>query len=595
MLFFTFNLDSYFFYSILPELFIILFVLILILIAVTGKKEDKWDLLPFFLEVSGYFYIFLIMLLACLYNSNLFPDNLTIFYCYQTLKLNKILILMKILLSVFALGCVSTVKRYLMLYSLTGYEYPLLISLATLAMFLSLSANNWIILFLALELQALCFLVLFAWNRRSEKAINATLKFTVINFIASTLILIAIIEIILYTQTFNMYLANPYFFMKNIFGLTFFNNINESFGNNPLFIAWLLQKNYLEVDYFHNLQQLFYLLQQQNVPGNVLDQAFTMIWSNPAVFLQMQLTEGFTYNALWQFVGFLLVLGFAMKLGLVPFGFWLQDLYTSISLPVLTFFSTAPKLTYVTILLSLYINLFMFINPTSFLTPMIMLGAVTMIIGNCLMFTARNNLLILLAWSSVANMGLLFLLFGKYPLSAFTFSFIIYYTIGTFVFFLMLQYFIIMDETGIVRHPIYFADLSVVRYHVSYKLVFILLVFSFLNSFGIPPLLGFWMKFSALQGLVINLFTFMDWFFILSVVLMTIIGGFGYIRVLYTLISENNQLGLQLLYWPNTKNDTFIAAIWFTVSQMLAFVCYMNLNDLINVNLLLTQTIFIAH
>ena len=595
MLFFTFNLDSYFFYSILPELFIILFVLILILIAVTGKKEDKWDLLPFFLEVSGYFYIFLIMLLACLYNSNLFPDNLTIFYCYQTLKLNKILILMKILLSVFALGCVSTVKRYLMLYSLTGYEYPLLISLATLAMFLSLSANNWIILFLALELQALCFLVLFAWNRRSEKAINATLKFTVINFIASTLILIAIIEIILYTQTFNMYLANPYFFMKNIFGLTFFNNINQSFGNNPLFIAWLLQKNYLEVDYFHNLQQLFYLLQQQNVPGNVLDQAFTMIWSNPAVFLQMQLTEGFTYNALWQFVGFLLVLGFAMKLGLVPFGFWLQDLYTSISLPVLTFFSTAPKLTYVTILLSLYINLFMFINPTSFLTPMIMLGAVTMIIGNCLMFTARNNLLILLAWSSVANMGLLFLLFGKYPLSAFTFSFIIYYTIGTFVFFLMLQYFIIMDETGIVRHPIYFADLSVVRYHVSYKLVFILLVFSFLNSFGIPPLLGFWMKFSALQGLVINLFTFMDWFFILSVVLMTIIGGFGYIRVLYTLISENNQLGLQLLYWPNTKNDTFIAAIWFTVSQMLAFVCYMNLNDLINVNLLLTQTIFIAH
>ena len=227
MLFFTFNLDSYFFYSILPELFIILFVLILILIAVTGKKEDKWDLLPFFLEVSGYFYIFLIMLLACLYNSNLFPDNLTIFYCYQTLKLNKILILMKILLSVFALGCVSTVKRYLMLYSLTGYEYPLLISLATLAMFLSLSANNWIILFLALELQALCFLVLFAWNRRSEKAINATLKFTVINFIASTLILIAIIEIILYTQTFNMYLANPYFFMKNIFGLTFFNNINQ--------------------------------------------------------------------------------------------------------------------------------------------------------------------------------------------------------------------------------------------------------------------------------------------------------------------------------------------------------------------------------
>jgi hypothetical protein len=60
----SFNLDSYFFYSILPEIFIILFVLSLILIAVTGKKEDKWDLLPFFLEASVYFYVFLIMLLG---------------------------------------------------------------------------------------------------------------------------------------------------------------------------------------------------------------------------------------------------------------------------------------------------------------------------------------------------------------------------------------------------------------------------------------------------------------------------------------------------------------------------------------------------
>mgnify|MGYP003350431975 CR=1 FL=1 len=55
-----------------------------------------------------------------------------------------------------------------------------------------------VILFVFLELQALCFLVLFAWNRRNEKAINATLKFAVVNFIASTLILLGFIEIILY-------------------------------------------------------------------------------------------------------------------------------------------------------------------------------------------------------------------------------------------------------------------------------------------------------------------------------------------------------------------------------------------------------------
>jgi NADH:ubiquinone oxidoreductase subunit 2 (subunit N) len=69
----------------------------------------------------------------------------------------------------------------------------------------------------------------------------------------------------------------------------------------------------------------------------------------------------------WDLVSFLLIMGFVIKLGLAPFGLWLQDLYTSISIPVLTFFSTAPKITYITILVSLYMNLFIVVNPENFL------------------------------------------------------------------------------------------------------------------------------------------------------------------------------------------------------------------------------------
>lgn len=423
----NFNLDSYFFYSILPELFLLLFVVTLIMVAVTTPKAQKWDLLAYFLDASAVFYMFLIALLVVLYYSNLYPENLTVFYAYQTLKLNQVLLLMKILVAVLTLGCLTTVKRYFMVQALTSYEYPVLISVATLSMFVALSANNWIILFLALELQALCFLVLFAWNRRSAKAINATLKFTVLNFLASTLILIAVIEIILYTQTFNMYLANPYFLLKNLMGLTM-----EGVNTNPLFLTWLLQKNYLQGADFQSFQHLFQVLPDQ---AGLHQQLFNILWTNPAVFLHTTVLEGFTSNPVWFMVGFLLVVGFAMKLGMVPFGFWLADLYTSIPLPVLTFFATAPKLTYMTILLSLYVNLFMFVNPSAFLYPMIFLGSLTVLVGNCLMFTVRSNLLVLLAWSSVANMGLLCLTFGKYPLSTFTFNFLIYYILGTFAFF----------------------------------------------------------------------------------------------------------------------------------------------------------------
>jgi len=93
---------------------------------------------------------------------------------------------------------------------------------------------------------------------------------------------------------------------------------------------------------------------------------FLYMVDNPGELLNKM---GYSYQSLWQFTGFLIVLGFAMKLGLVPFGFWLQDLYGGVSLPVLTFFSTAPKLTYMVILLSLYMNLFSYVNPEAFFIP----------------------------------------------------------------------------------------------------------------------------------------------------------------------------------------------------------------------------------
>ena len=560
-LFFNFqlSLDSYSFWGLCPEAMLISFILLLIMVAITTPKNQKVLLLDSFLNWSTLFFLVFIFYYIYLLSSNLFPEHLTVFFCYSTLKLNRMLIVVKMMLSFFAAGSLMAVKRYLKLYQLPGYEYPLLISLATLSMFFSVSANNWIILFLSLEFQALCFLVLFAWNRRSEKAINATLKFTVINFVASTLILLALIEIILFTQTFNMHLANPIFFIKSFLSHKYSDNSGVL---NSTFMSWGAQ---------HGISLFKYqYLTDVNLGLDSLDKFWYMV-DNPAELLNKM---GYSYQSLWQFTGFLIVVGFAMKLGLVPFGFWLQDLYGGVSLPVLTFFSTAPKLTYMVILLSLYMNLFSYVNPEAFLYPFLILGVVTVIVGNIVMFTVRNNLLTLLAWSSIANMGLLFFLFGKYPLNSYTLTFISYYTISTFLFFLLMQYFLIMDETGSVRHPIYFNDLSVVRNHPAARLIFMALILSFLNFFGIPPLLNFWMKFTVLQGLVINSLSASEWFLLVGLALTTIIGGFSYIRIIYTLLTENNHLGLHLLYYPNTKNDAINAAIGFGAFQWAAYSYY---------------------
>jgi len=587
MSFFTLNFDSYFFYSIIPELFLIAYVLLLILTAVTTKPADKGLLIPLFLESCSYLFVTLIFYFLFLLSSNLFPTDLTVFFCYNTLKLTQFLIYIKILLLVLALGSIITIKRYLMLYQIVGYEYPLIIVLSVVAMFFSISANNWIILFLSLELQALCFLVLFAWNRRSEKAINATLKFTVINFIASTLIILAFIEIILYTQTFNMYLANPIFLFKNI--INYFYVKGSLF--DPYFLVWgvINSMESLEYHYFFDLKILFGngFFDTHAKDGVFIINYFWYVIDNPGYLFQHVTQTGFVYNPVWQFVGFLIVVGFAMKLGLVPFGFWLQDLYMSVSLPVLMFFATAPKITYVTILISLYINLFSFVNPEAFLYPLLILGTLTVVLANLMMFTIRNNLLNLLAWSSIANMGLLFLIFGKYPLQGYLLTYIIYYVVGTLLFFLALQYFVILDASGVVRHPMYFTDLTVVRTHTHYKPLFILLVFSFLNFFGIPPLLGFWMKFAIFQGLVVNLHSFGDWSFIVSLVMITIIGGFSYIRVLYTLLTENTNLGLSLIYWPDTQTDVIVIFTSFVVIQIASFLFFDTFLSIFHVSTLL--------
>lgn len=102
------------------------------------------------------------------------------------------------------------------------------------------------------------------------------------------------------------------------------------------------------------------------------------------------------------------------------------------------------------------------------------------------------------------------------------------------------------------------------------------------------------MKFSALQGLVLNTITMVDWLFLLLLVLMVIVGGFSYLRVLYTLVTENQHLGLQLVYWPYTKNDPVVAAVWFVLVQLLAIIGTLTVTDVINVNLLLTQSVLMV-
>ncbi|MEM6850397.1 MAG: NADH-quinone oxidoreductase subunit NuoN [Pseudomonadota bacterium] len=80
-------------------------------------------------------------------------------------------------------------EKYLQTERLARFEYPVLIVLAALGMILMISANDLISLYVGVELQSLALYVLAAFNRDSQRATEAGLKYFVLGALSSGLLL----------------------------------------------------------------------------------------------------------------------------------------------------------------------------------------------------------------------------------------------------------------------------------------------------------------------------------------------------------------------------------------------------------------------
>ncbi|MCS6823081.1 MAG: NADH-quinone oxidoreductase subunit N [Cytophagaceae bacterium] len=105
-------------------------------------------------------------------------------------------------------------------------------------------------------------------------------------------------------------------------------------------------------------------------------------------------------------VGFVLsIAGFLFKISAFPFHFWLPDLYSGAPINVLSFFSTAPKLSAMWVL-SKYVGPFLFHTnlQTSVLMVLVFMSASSMLMGN-LSALRQISFRRLLAYSSIAHAG----------------------------------------------------------------------------------------------------------------------------------------------------------------------------------------------
>jgi NADH-quinone oxidoreductase subunit N len=236
--------------------------------------------------------------------------------------------------------------------------------------------------------------------------------------------------------------------------------------------------------------------------------------------------------------------GLAFKISAVPFHMWTPDVYEGAPTPVAAFFSAAPKVAAMALLLRVSIGAFGTISPR-WQQIVIFLSLASMVFG-AVAAIGQTNIKRLLAYSSIANMG--FALVGLATgtqegvqgvliyMAIYTFM-----TLGAFACVLAMR-----TEKGPVETIDDLAGLAQTQGGLAFALAALMFALA-----GIPPLAGFWGKWYVFVAAVqSNL-----WPLAVIGVIASVIAAFYYIRI------------VKLMYFDEPKGR-FLPLQWRTAAVM---------------------------
>ena len=164
---------------ILPEIFISLSIMFLLLLGVFKKDSSK---LTFNLS------LFIILIAATItINETFSVSRVTLFN--QSIVIDHMSTLMKIITLIGGFLVLVISSSYLKTFKLYNIEYPVLILSSILGMMVMISSNDLIVFYMGLELQSLALYVLATYNRDQLKSSEAGLKYFVLSALSSGLLL----------------------------------------------------------------------------------------------------------------------------------------------------------------------------------------------------------------------------------------------------------------------------------------------------------------------------------------------------------------------------------------------------------------------
>lgn len=178
----------------LPEIILFIGILFLTSIGVFFKNREKASLLClyitlFILMVSAASLFFLPNFRDVGFNGHFFNDYFTFFSKTLTI-IPPILLLI-------------TLSRHLSFFNLQYFEFSLLLLFATLGLFILMSSNDFLTLYMGIELQSLALYLLIALQ--NKESYEGVLKYFVLGAIASAFLLLGISFIYGYTGSTNFF------------------------------------------------------------------------------------------------------------------------------------------------------------------------------------------------------------------------------------------------------------------------------------------------------------------------------------------------------------------------------------------------------
>lgn len=384
-----------------------------------------------------------------------------VIYFNQLLEANNFIITVKLLVLLLAFCCLYvSVDAFKDARGDARFEYPVFVFLAVYGMFLSISSRDFFIMAIGFELQTLSFFVMAAFYRFSMLGAEGSMKYYILGSFSTVIIFMGVSFIYTFAGT-------------------------TSFSVLETLMHFKVFKGY-------GLHGLSLHRHHENMAGIFMGLCFFLV-------------------------------GILFKFGMVPFHFWMPDVYESSPAVVTQFFAIVPKI----VLLFILIRVFSFDVDLMFFgySDIFRFLAIASMAYGAIRGLYTTKLRRLIAYAAIAQAGFTFLIF----------SLDTYNCVEACVVFLVIYSFILANIFTILalyrKLPAY-QELKNMSEFTSFlytnDLLGMSICASFLSLSGMPPLSGFYSKLLMIDALNSENYYFLA---MLSIFL-TIITIVFYIRIL---------------------------------------------------------------